>query len=434
MLLLTLSIAVSAVPFSLVFGQYFETQTRRCFNPNQRPGSCVSIYDCQTLLSVLQRGSIQPLDTEFLRASECTGGYGNGPYVCCTGDTGFTRNTYDDYNRQATTVLFPAGSGGGRYRPRQRLNEVSGGGGGGRSFNILGEGGSGGKQPRDLTTGAQVRASASLPRVPTCGGVTISNKIYSGTDADLNEFPWMVLLEYKRLVGSGGLKTSCAGSLINSRYVLTAAHCVKGEIETKIGTLISVRLGEFDITKEVDCNQYSCATPALRVGIEEIIPHEQYLNSAANHEHDIALLRLDREIRFSDSIRPICLPSVVMQERSAPATGTLYTVAGWGRTLRSAKSAVKQKLEVPLVDLGQCQRMYRSRNVNVVESQICAGGVYAEDSCEGDSGGPLMRFRNDAWVLEGIVSFGYKCGLGGWPAVHTRVANYDAWIRGKLRN
>ncbi|XP_039970554.1 serine protease 7 [Bactrocera tryoni] len=423
---------ISALSSNLVFGQYFETQTRRCFNPNQRPGACVSIYDCQTLLSVLQRGSIQPLDTEFLRASECTGGYGNAPYVCCTGDTGFTRNTYDDddYNRQPSTVLFPVGFGEGRQRQRQRINAVAGGG---RDFNSIGSnGGNGGKQPRDLTAGAQTSAAALLPRLPTCGGVTISNKIYGGSDADLYEFPWMVLLEYNRR--SGGVSTSCAGSLINNRYVLTAAHCVKGAIEKQIGQLVGVRLGEYDITKQTDCNDYSCAPAAIRVGIEETIPHAQYRDDSPNKENDIALIRLDQDIRFSDSIRPICLPSAVAQERSTPASGTQYTVAGWGRTLRSPKSAVKQKLQVPLVDLSQCQRKYRERKVNVVSTQLCAGGHYAEDSCEGDSGGPLMRFRNDAWVLEGIVSFGYKCGLSGWPAVHTRVANYDNWIRSNLRN
>ncbi|XP_036322710.1 serine protease 7-like [Rhagoletis pomonella] len=434
MLSATLFTVLSVFFAKMACGQYFETQTHRCFNPNQRPGTCVSIYDCQTLVSVLQRGSIQPIDTEFLRASECRGGYGSGPYVCCTGDTGFTRNTYDDYSRQPSTVLFPAGSPEAR-QPQRHRQRVSDSNGGGRAFNSIGgdAGGGSGKQPRDVPAGGQLSESAAtLPRLPTCGGVTISNKIYSGTDTDLYEFPWMVLLEYNRR--SGGLSTNCAGSLINNRYVLTAAHCVKGAIEKQIGTLNAVRLGEYDTTRQVDCNQYSCAPSALRVGIEETIPHEQYRDNSANKENDIALIRLDQEIRFSDSIRPICLPSAVKRERSAPISGTLYTVAGWGRTLRSPKSATKQKLQIPLVDLEQCQRKYWERKVNVVKSHICAGGVYAEDSCEGDSGGPLMRFRNDAWVLEGIVSFGYKCGLSGWPAVHTRVAQFDDWIRRNIRN
>lgn len=84
------------------------------------------------------------------------------------------------------------------------------------------------------------------------------------------------------------------------------------------------------------------------------------------------------------------------------------------------------------VDQQLCQRKFRQRKVEIVDTQLCAGGEFAKDSCEGDSGGPLMRFSGSAWVLEGIVSFGVKCGLKDMPAVHTRVASYDDWIRRKI--
>lgn len=55
------------------------------------------------------------------------------------------------------------------------------------------------------------------------------------------------------------------------------------------------------------------------------------------------------------------------------------------------------------------------------------------DTCDGDSGNPLMRLTAYGWIAEGIVSFGRGCGLDDFPAVYTRVANYDDWIRQKLR-
>jgi secreted trypsin-like serine protease len=33
------------------------------------------------------------------------------------------------------------------------------------------------------------------------------------------------------------------------------------------------------------------------------------------------------------------------------------------------------------------------------------------------------------WYIEGIVSFGAKCGSQGWPGIYTRVAEYVEWIR-----
>ena len=68
------------------------------------------------------------------------------------------------------------------------------------------------------------------------------------------------------------------------------------------------------------------------------------------------------------------------------------------------------------------------------EEQICAGGEKGKDSCNGDSGGPLMARESDIspWQIVGIVSFGTARCATGAPAVFTRVTNYRQWIRDNL--
>lgn len=129
--------------------------------------------------------------------------------------------------------------------------------------------------------------------------------------------------------------------------------------------------------------------------------------------------------------------------------GESVYITGFGRTLHSKTSTIKQKLRLPIYNHQQCERRFATKNVEITADQICAGGEFSRDACDGgkqenfylsdfvsyfkiftfglDSGGPLMRFKNN-WIVEGIVSFGYLCGLQDWPAIYTKVSSYTEWI------
>lgn len=79
------------------------------------------------------------------------------------------------------------------------------------------------------TSDVHERFSPSLPdpSLGECGKQDSDNKIVGGTETYLDEFPWLALLKY---VNGKKVRYSCAGSLINEQYVLTAAHCVDPEI------------------------------------------------------------------------------------------------------------------------------------------------------------------------------------------------------------
>lgn len=210
-----------------------------------------------------------------------------------------------------------------------------------------------------------------------------------------------------------------------------------------------MRVGDHNTQIPVDCNDSGCLDAYQRMGVEKVIVHTDYGSyNGYNNINDIALIRTDRNIEYSVSVAPICLPDVVPQMPQLKA-GLKLSVAGWGHTgtsqlnfslnffffnmekvlkhflLLAKYSAIKRKVELPYVENDYCPN-------KVAPEQLCAGGEYNKDSCTGDSGGGLVRLAGDSWVVEGIVSYGRGCGLER-PGVYTRVRSYIPWIHANVK-
>lgn len=180
-----------------------------------------------------------------------------------------------------------------------------------------------------------------------CGRIT-DTKIIGGNRTSINEFPWMALIAYD--IGRPNPEFRCGGTVISSRYVLTAAHCVTtlpagksserkrafgirsgfgiGGGDFSRGTrfilllssssssglrLIGVRVGDHDISKERDCDvdkfgfEVLCAERYQDFGVESIHFHPQYTRRKL--QNDIALIRVNDVIDFRPlNAKPICLP------------------------------------------------------------------------------------------------------------------------------
>ena len=65
---------------------------------------------------------------------------------------------------------------------------------------------------------------------------------------------------------------------------------------------------------------------------------------------------------------------------------------------------------------------------NITEGMLCAGGVRGEDSCWGDSGGPLTYKTRGQHILIGAVSWGVECGLENKYGVYSSISYYRDWI------
>lgn len=93
----------------------------------------------------------------------------------------------------------------------------------------------------------------------------------------------------------------------------------------------SVRLGEWDLDEEIDCQDEICSDSVLNVPIKFAIPHELYQPNSHEHAYDIALILLDESIPTTNWIRPICLP-IEEHVQNANLDSIPMKVSGWGFT------------------------------------------------------------------------------------------------------
>jgi secreted trypsin-like serine protease len=243
---------------------------------------------------------------------------------------------------------------------------------------------------------------------PLCG----STRVVGGEDAVPGAWPSQAALLYNNN-GGGRL---CGGTVIDPKWVLTAAHCFTGaRLESDwmvvVGTL-NWDKGDGD-----------------RIRVRRIIVKDEYSDSRKGD--DLALIELAR----AASVRPIPLVLEETRQRLAPV-GTSAVVVGWGYTQggtteelekNGAPSSTLQQAVVPLVDRKTCMQKYPY----LAESQVCAGyAAGGRDSCLGDSGGPLMvRDGRGRYVQVGIVSYGIGCAQPNYYGIYERPGAHLAWIR-----
>jgi len=242
-------------------------------------------------------------------------------------------------------------------------------------------------------------------------------KISFGQATDDHEFPWMAALVYETPENDSEF-IGCGGSIVSDNVIMTAAHC---DVVTKSGhSLAKVRVGHADLSQST-----------TDVKIESINLHPGFgKTSVGSLINDIALLKLAEPLHFSNGIRPICLP----RKNYTDAELGFLTVAGWGRTENGTSSDVLLQVDLNVVSSQACQVEYRSGKVDldIRDSQICAQGdlTIGSDSCNGDSGGPLMLLspRTGRHEAVGITSFGHPLCNSAVPGVYTRVSSFFEWI------
>ena len=253
-------------------------------------------------------------------------------------------------------------------------------------------------------------SNSTVKNDPQCGwNRERTSRIIGGHNTEFGEIPWQAFVKVE------GLR--CGGALLSRTHVVTAAHCVVGRKESKIEVL----LGELVLKRMVE------EMPHEHRRVAQIIIHPDYENLNVD-SFDVAILVLDRPVDYRANIMPICLP-----EPEQSFTGALATVSGWGRVYADHESRANhlQSVQVPVIGNRLCRKWLRSRGkyAGINSDHLCAGYEGGgQDSCRGDSGGPLTYQRRGRWYLVGIVSAGFSCGKPRQPGIYHRVSHSSEWI------
>lgn len=213
------------------------------------------------------------------------------------------------------------------------------------------------------------------------------------SEAIRGEFPWHAALFHEE---DGNFTYCCGGSLINDRFVLTAEHCVinsNNGFTLTVGRL-KVKLGVHELGTDDGCVQ--------EVPVKKLYVHGQY--ALGDYKHDIALVELAKRVVYTKRVLPVC---VDISDTEEPSFYRQYgKVAGWGYTEYDSVSNWLRMSELPFVNYTHCLGSNPAVFSNTIyEGMFCAGYANGTSVCNGDSGGGLVSYSRDRWIVRGIVSF-----------------------------
>ena len=247
----------------------------------------------------------------------------------------------------------------------------------------------------------------------------VKPRIVGGTEAPRGRYPWMVSLAHRSVTDLYDAHF-CGGVLVHPHWVLTAAHCIDEERPTTLDVVVGVHNLQTDTAPSV-----------RRIPVREIIIHPDY--DPVSFDSDLALVVLASPV--TDIV-----PLELVDSETLCAPGTEGMVLGWGATSGDGTDfpAALQHVGVPLVALADANAL-PAFDGSLTENMLPAGTPDGgRDSCNGDSGGPLIVPGPDgqAPAAAGVVSFGadtLDCAAVGGLGVYTRLSGFRSWIYGLMR-
>jgi hypothetical protein len=244
--------------------------------------------------------------------------------------------------------------------------------------------------------------------------------IVGGLPAAPGTFGMMAFVVYED-PDTGDLSV-CSGTVVSPQLVLTAGHCAVDEATG----VADQAAGYAVVTGSLDWTSPSRQLSA----VSRTIINPAY--NPATGDGDAALLVVST---------PTTAPAVAVASDPGDVPllqpGTPAQIAGWGLTLAGTIPDQLQWGVSAVQSLGYCATEAGYGGLAFDPSrEMCAidAPTYADGTCNGDSGGPLLAQRADGtWVEIGITNSGAADCSTGVPNFFARADALSAWVASSIQ-
>lgn len=208
-----------------------------------------------------------------------------------------------------------------------------------------------------------------LQNLPESTGLVINGK-----PALKGQFPWLAAYYHNGVRENGFI---CGGSLISSKAVLTAAHCIHNKHDTpKKAEEALFYIGKHFI------NSFANEKDFIVAPASSFIIHPDWNAFSSSYDADIAIATLSRTVQFTNFIKPICLWTYTNNYHDI--VNKFGVIAGFGKTESSASTSEKPYwTALPIVDEGTCLRSHNDFTRITSKRTFCVGSRDGRGPCNG---------------------------------------------------